>query len=219
MKIEAYKAVFFDLDGTLIDTAKDLSFAIDIMCAELVLPQPSLPQVKHWIGNGTAKLVARTLIYATNCQPTDNDLKHAFTIFSDAYIECLGEHSTLFSGSKELLVKLLSNNIKLACITNKPKEFTEFLLMQNMILQFFSVICAGDNVKFKKPHAWPLTHASKKLKVNLQDCLMIGDSTLDVSAARNAGCDVWAVNYGYNQGNNIQDANPDKIINSFDELL
>ncbi len=213
-----YKAVFFDLDGTLIDSAKDLSFAINSMAQKLGLKNPDLQDIKNWIGNGTLKLVERALDF-NNIQANEQELNYAFELFSNAYRDCVGEYSTLFPHVKELLVKLLANNIKIACITNKPLEFTEFLLQQNMISQFFSVVCAGDNVEFKKPNKWPLVHASKTLNVPLEDCLMIGDSQHDIAAARNATCDVIAVSYGYNHGENISLANPDGIIDSFNELL
>ncbi len=213
-----YKAVFFDLDGTLIDSAKDLSFAINRMTQELGLKEPSLQDIKNWIGNGTLKLVERALAF-NNIKANEKELNKAFELFSNAYRDCVGEYSTLFPYVKELLVMLLANNIKLACITNKPLEFTEFLLQQNMISQFFSVICAGDNVKFKKPDKWPLIHASEKLNTPLDDCVMIGDSQHDIAAARNAGCYVIAVSYGYNHGEDIKHSNPDVIIDSFNELL
>jgi len=218
MDLLKYRAVFFDLDGTLIDSAKDLSFAIDVMASELGIDKPDLQNIKNWIGNGTLKLVERSLQYATNEQPSEDDLNKAFTIFSQEHRECVGEYSELFSGSKDLLVKLLSHNIQLACITNKPLEFTEFLLQQNMISQFFSVICAGDNVKHRKPDPWPLLYASKTLNVAIDECLMIGDSEHDIKAARNAGCDVIAVNYGYNHGKDIIDSKPDMVIESFKQL-
>ena len=219
MNLFNYKAVFFDLDGTLIDSAQDLYFAVCVMSKELGIKQPDLLNIKNWIGNGTLKLVERSLIYSTGQKPEGNKLEDAFKIFSNAYRDCVGEHSTLFPGIHKLLVKLLASNIKLACITNKPLEFTEFLLQQNMISQFFSIICAGDNVKFRKPDAWPLIHASKSIGVSIDDCLMIGDSQHDIQAARNAGCNVLAVTYGYNHGENIKDAKPDGTIDSFIDLL
>lgn len=217
--IYSYKAVFFDLDGTLIDSAKDLSFAIDIMSDKLGIKKPGLSQVKRWIGNGTLKLVERALLYSNNTKPNESELNHAFHLFSIAYRDCVGEYSTLFEGTQKLLVKLLSKQIKIACITNKPLEFAEFLLQQNMISQFFSVICAGDNVKHKKPHPWPLLHASDVLEVDISNCLMIGDSQHDIEAANNAGCDVMAVSYGYNHGEDIMDYQPKRVINSFIEFL
>ena len=216
--IFSYKAVFFDLDGTLIDSAKDLSFAINSMAHELGLKEPSLQDIKNWIGNGTLKLVERALEF-NNIKINEKELNKAFELFSNAYRDCVGEYSTLFPHVKELLVKLLANNSKVACITNKPLEFTEFLLQQNMISQFFSVVCAGDNVKFKKPNKWPLVYASEVVGVPLNDCVMIGDSKHDIAAARNAGCDVIAVSYGYNHGESISMANPDAIIDSFNEFL
>lgn len=218
MNIYDYKAVFFDLDGTLIDSAKDLSYAVDVMADQIEIEKPGLDNVKKWIGNGTLKLVERSIKHATGSVPSQKDLNTAFDFFSNAYRDCVGEYSELFPGTKDLLVQLLSKNIKLACITNKPLEFTEFLLQQNMISQFFSVICAGDNVKFKKPDPWPLLHASTELNVDIKECLMIGDSTHDIAAARNAGCDVYAVTYGYNHGNDIRDSNPDNTIDSFNDL-
>ena len=218
MNIFKYKAVFFDLDGTLLDSAKDLSFAIIVMAKQLKIVEPSLEQVKSWIGNGTLKLVERAL---NNAQmvPTNKELHNAFSIFSEAYRECVGEYSTLFEGVKPVLVKLLANNIKIACITNKPLEFTEFLLQQNMISQFFSVVCAGDNVEFKKPDPWPLIHASSRVGVEIENCLMVGDSQHDIKAARNAGCDVVAVSYGYNHGEDISLSKPDVVVDSFTEFL
>jgi phosphoglycolate phosphatase len=219
MDIFKYKAIFFDLDGTLVDSAKDLSYAIDVMASAIHIDKPGLENIKKWIGNGTVKLVERSLTYSKGNKFTKQELNRAFELFSSAYRNCVGEYSTLFAATKDLLVKLLSKNIQLACITNKPLEFTEFLLQQNMISQFFTVICAGDNVKLRKPDAWPLLHAAKQMNVNISDCLMIGDSEHDIAAARNAGCDVCAVSYGYNHGNNIQSSNPDGLIDSFKELL
>ncbi len=219
MNIFAYKAVFFDLDGTLIDSAQDLSFAVNVMSDELGIERPGLQNIKHWIGNGTLKLVERSLQHSTGLSPQEDELASAFALFSDAYRDCIGEYSLLFEGVKDLLVKLLASNIKIACITNKPYEFTEFLLQQNMISQFFSVICAGDNVKYRKPDPWPLLHASKSLDVDIKECLMVGDSKHDIDAARNAGCDVMAVSYGYNHGQDISECKADKVVDSFLQLL
>jgi phosphoglycolate phosphatase len=218
MNVFNYKAVFFDLDGTLLDSAQDLSFALNIMADELNIDKPSLLDVKRWIGNGTFTLVEKSLIQALDEPPSADYLNKAFEIFSNAYKEFVGEYSQLFPGVKELFVKLLSHNIKIVCITNKPLEFTDFLLQINMISQFFSIICAGDNVKFKKPHPWPLLYASESLKVPIEDCLMVGDSKQDIEAAREAGCDVIAVSYGYNHGEDIKTSNPDGVIDSFTQL-
>ena len=220
MNLLNYKAVFFDLDGTLIDSAKDLHFAINQMLNQLGKQETSLENIKNWIGNGTLKLVERALMAVDDSNEIDEiTLQKAFKLFSNYYRECVGEYSTLFDSVKKILVELLKNNIKIACITNKPLEFTEFLLQQNMISQFFSVICAGDNVKLKKPDPWPLHHAAQTLNVDIKNCVMIGDSRHDIKAANNAGCDVIAVSYGYNHGQDISHFNPDHIIDSLSQLL
>ncbi len=219
MNIFSYKAVFFDLDGTLVDSARDLSFALNQMSDELQLKSPEISDVKKWIGNGTHKLVERSLIFSTGQHPSSSELDHAYVVFSDAYRACLGEHCQLYDGAKDLLVRLLSQKIKLACITNKPYEFTEFILQQNMISQFFSLVCAGDKVKHKKPHPWSLLHASQVFNLDIKDCVMIGDSRHDVNAAKSAGCDIIAVNYGYNHGQSIADSDADLVIDSFAQFL
>ena len=220
MNLKNYAAVFFDLDGTLIDSAKDLHFAVNQMLNDLEKSSVDLENIKNWIGNGTLKLVERALTYTNNnTKPDEVTLQKAFNLFSNYYRDCVGEYSTLFAGVKELLVELLKNNIKIACITNKPLEFTEFLLQQNMISQFFSVICAGDNVKHKKPNAWPLLHAAQELGVNIDNCIMVGDSQHDIVAAKNANCQVIAVTYGYNHGQDIRQFNPNFVIDSLTELL
>jgi phosphoglycolate phosphatase len=219
MNLSKYKAIFFDLDGTLIDSSRDLSVAVNAMATELSIVSPKRKQVANWIGNGTLKLVERVLENSTAKKPTQQELKYAFKLFSDAYRESIGEYSVLFPHTKELLVKLLSNKVKIACITNKPFEFTDFLLQQNFIRQFFSVVCAGDNVKHPKPDPWSLLYSASQFKLDIQSCLMIGDSRHDIQAARSAGCDVLAVTYGYNHGEDIRNYNPDYVIDDFIELL
>ncbi|HFC30691.1 MAG TPA: phosphoglycolate phosphatase [Oceanospirillales bacterium] len=220
MNLSNCSAVFFDLDGTLIDSAKDLHFAVNQMLKDLAMAPTNLENIKNWIGNGTLKLVERALTHTNdNTNPDEITLQKAFNLFSNYYRDCVGEYSTLFPGVKELLVELLKNNTKIACITNKPLEFTEFLLQQNMISQFFSVICAGDNVKHKKPNPWPLIHAAESVNVEIKECIMIGDSQHDIAAAKSAGCQVIAVSYGYNHGQDIRQFNPDFVIDSLTELL
>ncbi len=221
MPLSHYKAVFFDLDGTLIDSAKDLHFAINKMLTKTNKNTVELTEIKHWIGNGTLKLVQRALLRVNNGQhaPSDTEIQRSFHLFSRYYRECVGEYSTLFPAVKELLVSLLKEKTKVACITNKPLEFTESLLQQNMISQFFSVICAGDNVTYKKPDPWPLRHAAKKFNIDLSQCLMIGDSQHDIAAAKSAPCDVIAVSYGYNHGQDIALSKPNRIIDSLAELM
>lgn len=217
--ITKYQAVFFDLDGTLIDSAKDLFYSLSVMSDELNIQKPNLVDVKNWIGSGALDLVEKSLLYSTKSKPTEKQLNQAFHLFSKAYKNGIGEHATLYEGTQKLLVKLLSEKVKLACITNKSLEATDFYLQIGMISQFFSVICAGDKMKQKKPSDWSLLHASNLLDVNISNCLMIGSSKKDVQAAKSAGCDIALVSYGYNQGEDISDLKPDLIINSFNDLI
>lgn len=217
--LEQAEAVFFDLDGTLVDSARDLAAACNRMCDALGLLQPSEEQVRHWIGNGVPKLIQRTLTAcAAQAAAPEPDFDAAKTIFDAAYRETVGQYSRLFAGAKEGLEKVRTAGKPMACITNKPLEFTESLLQQFGVRDRFSLILAGDNVKKKKPDPWPLQHAAGFLGKPVDKCLMVGDSRHDIQAARNAGCPVVCVTYGYNHGEDIADFGADAVLDSLAAL-
>ena len=106
----------------------------------------------------------------------------------------------------------------LGCVTNKAAQFTEPLLRDLGVRDYFGLVVAGDTLPKKKPDPLPLLHAAEHFGVSPADSLMIGDSVSDVKAARAAGFSIVCMSYGYNHGQDIRDANPDAVIDSMVEI-
>ena len=113
---------------------------------------------------------------------------------------------------------LKSKGYLLGCVTNKAEQFTNPLLKKMGIYHDFRLIISGDTLDKKKPDPLPLLHGANFFNMQPNECLMLGDSVSDVRAARAAGFDIICMSYGYNHGNNIEDENPDLVIDSMDQL-
>jgi phosphoglycolate phosphatase len=213
------KAVYFDLDGTLIDSLPDIFKAICQAAVDMDLPEPSLEQVKAWIGNGAGKLVERVLANHIDV-PEQKDPRYEAML--DAYMTAYGKlehaYSSLYPGVEVLLQKLQQEHVKLAVITNKASQFTPSILAHFGILQYFDEVYCGDTFAEKKPHPMPLLKACERFQVNVDEALMVGDSRNDVGAAQNAGMACLAIRGGYNHGEDICLANPTWVVDSMEAL-
>ena len=120
--------VFFDLDGTLVDSVADMSFAVGKMLSHFDLPTPGIEQVSIWVGNGATQLVKRALTGTMHGEPAKQQLDRAMPLFERYYHENLALHSELYDHVEHTLKALTTAAIPLACITNKPEQFTKVLL-------------------------------------------------------------------------------------------
>lgn len=212
-------AVFFDLDGTLVDSVADMTFAVGEMLSHFDLPAASLEHVRNWVGNGAAQLVKRALTGTMHGEPEQQQFERAIPLFERYYHQNLGMHSELYGQVEHTLQALVTAAVPLACITNKPEQFTKILLKNLLIEKYFTIVISGDSLPTKKPDPGPLLHAAQTLGVDIEKCLMVGDSRTDIEAARQAGCPVVALSYGYNHGEDIRLHNPTMTIDSIEELL
>jgi len=212
------KLVLIDLDGTLVDSVPDLAFAADAMMRDLGQPEHGEDVVRNWVGNGVERLVKRALTCELHAEPDPELFEKAYPIYYEHYLASNGKYSRLYPGVEEGLAYLKKNNYFIGCVTNKAESFTLPLLEAKGILDNFGIVVSGDTLPQKKPDPAPLLHAAKHFNVSAEESLMLGDSQHDVKAARNAGFQVIAVSYGYNHGEDIRDANPDAVIDSFVEL-
>ena len=210
--------VLIDLDGTLIDSVPDLAFCVDVLMAELGLPARGEAKVRQWVGNGIERLVKRALLDRLDGEPDQKLLDKALPIYLELYKENLSKRSRLYPGVEEGLQFLRDAGYKLGCITNKAAAFTEPLLKDLGIYDYFRLVVSGDTLPVKKPDPLPLLHAAQFFKVEPSRALMVGDSISDVKAARAAGFQVVCVSYGYNHGQDIRDAHPDAVIDSMAQL-
>jgi len=210
--------VLIDLDGTLIDSVPDLAYCVDALMAQLGLPARGEAKVRQWVGNGIERLVKRALLDQLDGEPDPALLAKALPIYFELYKENLSQRSRLYPGVKEGLQFLHDAGYKLGCITNKAAAFTEPLLKDLGIYDYFQIVVSGDTLPVKKPDPLPLLHAARFFKVEACHALMVGDSISDVKAARAAGFQVICMSYGYNHGQDIRDAHPDAVIDSMAQL-
>lgn len=218
MALHKPKMILIDLDGTLIDSVPDLAYCVDRMMADLGRSPCGEQDVRHWVGNGVERLVKRALVGKLDGEPPAADFDRALPIFMAYYKDNVSQRSILYPGVEKGLKALKAMNFRVCCVTNKAAQFTEPLLKDMGIYDMFEIVVSGDTTPKKKPDPMPLLYAAEKFDVRPQDCLMVGDSSNDVAAARAAGFQVVCLPYGYNHGKDIRESNPDAVINTLDEL-
>jgi phosphoglycolate phosphatase len=210
----AIKAVTIDLDGTLLDTIPDLAAACNMMLDELGRPPLELALIRTFVGKGISNLVERTLAASRGGANGAELQARALSIYERAYAEVNGRHTTVYPGVEEGLEQLTAQGFPLACVTNKSGRFTLPLLDMIGFARYFEHVVAGDTLARKKPDPAPLLHACDALKISPRDMLMIGDSINDTQAARAAGCPVFCVTYGYNEGRDVRELDADALLDS-----
>ena len=208
---EGIRAVILDLDGTLVDSAGEIASALNLTLAELDRPPLARREVESFIGRGVRVLVERALRAA---RVTGASLDETVERFETHYAASVGTEAKLFPGVREGLVLLEEAGISMALVTNKPRYFTEELLAKLEVLDFFDAPVAGDDGIPRKPAGDMLLAAARDLGVDIDSVLMLGDSENDVLAARDAGCIVWCVPYGYNEGRPPESLDCDRIVAS-----
>ena len=212
------KLVLFDLDGTLVDSVGDLAWCGNEMRRSLEMPLYDPEMARRWVGNGLERFVKRVLTSDMEAEPAEPLFNNGLEIFKRLYAEHTSDHSRLYPGAIETLKYLAGLDLHLACVTNKPEPFTSGLIAAMGLSDYFGLVVAGDTTARKKPDPMPLHYAADHFAVDYGQCLMVGDSSNDVQAARAAGFSIICVPYGYNHGNDIRDANPDMVVENLIEL-
>jgi len=197
------RAVLIDLDGTLMDTAPDLAEAANRMRADFGLAPLTLERIAAFVGKGADVLVHRALTDDLDGHAGADDFARGRAAFYRHYHATNGEMAIVFHHVPEALRLLQASNLRLGCVTNKPREFTVPLLDRVQLAGCFDAVVAGDDVKEKKPHPALLLAACERLGVAPAEAVMIGDSINDALAARAAGCNVVLVETGYNEGEHV----------------
>jgi phosphoglycolate phosphatase len=208
------RAVTIDLDGTLLDTIPDLAVAANMMLQELGRPALDESLIRTFVGKGISNLVERSLAGSLDDAADPALFARALAIYERCYAGVNGKHTTVYPGVMEGLGQLRRQGFPLACVTNKSARFTLPLLEHTKLAHYFGVVVAGDTLPRKKPDPLPLTHACVKFGIAPGDMLMVGDSLNDAQAARAAGCPVFCVTYGYNEGRDVRELDIDAIVPS-----
>jgi phosphoglycolate phosphatase len=208
----AARAVLIDLDGTLLDTVPDLAAAVNAMRREFQLPELPEERVAAFVGKGADVLVQRALTGELDGEAGEQAFARGREAFYRHYRHFNGRAARVYPGVVDALADLRAKALPLACVTNKPREFTLALLERVGLLPSFGAIVAGDDTTCKKPDAEPMLLACRQLAVNPRESVAIGDSANDVAAARAAGCRVIVVETGYNEGMPASELDADVIV-------
>jgi len=198
----------FDLDGTLIDSRKDIATAVNLMRRDFELKPLPMDTIAGYVGDGTRKLVERAL------SGFETDIEKATRVCAAYYAEHLHDETTLYPDVRENLPKLKAAGYRLAIITNKLKDACVDVLEHFGMLDFFDCVLGAGDTKKLKPDPEPLLLAMRNTQAEPKDSWMIGDHRTDLEAARRAGCQSIFLTHGMGISGN---ETASKTMNSFGE--
>ncbi len=186
------RAVLFDMDGTLLDTAPDMVGALNALRAEEGLAPLPYERVRCAVSHGAARVVRTGFPDAA-----PDSFAALQRRFLDIYRSALSQGTRLFPGMDEVLDTLAGRRLKSGIVTNKAAWLTDPLLDQLGLRARFDCVVSGDTLAERKPHPLPLLHAAKLAGVMPGECIYVGDAERDVQAAHAAGMAALVANYGY----------------------
>lgn len=208
------RAVLFDLDGTLADTAPDLAAAVNLMRTQRNLKPAPFERLRSHASAG-----ARGLLQAGfGITPDDINFEAMRNEFLNNYEASICQDSRLFDGIAELLETLTKHEIRWGIVTNKAARFTQPLVPLLRLGQAQCII-SGDTTPHSKPHPAPLLEAAQQLHVLPRDCCYIGDDLRDIQAAQAAGMFSIAAAWGYCGKSEPTNWNADLLLHAPDELV
>lgn len=207
-------AIFFDLDGTLVDSRRDIYNSVNYMLDTLGLEKKSFEEVVSYIGGGVDDLVSKVLK-----EHDDRLHEKALKLFREHYSEHSTDETVLYPNVLEVLDHF--NEKQLMLVTNRPRGLSELTIESLGIGAFFSYLIGGDEMTCLKPSACQIERAIEKLQYqgSVKKLIMVGDMTSDVQAAKNAGILSCAVTYGIGDPDDLKNADPDLLIDDISELM
>lgn len=208
------KAILFDLDGTLVDSAPGIHAALDEVLNTLTGTGCSIDDVRRWVGNGPEKLVQRGLY----SRGYENDASEGHALFREAYQRTLSQ-ADVYPGVVAGLQKLQNAGLRLACITNKSSHFTGAFLAELGLASFFDRVLCGDEVERPKPDPQSLIQVCTEFNIQPEQAIMVGDSVNDLDPAHQIGMPGIAVSYGYHGDVPLEPFKPLAIVDHFEAVV
>jgi N-acetyl-D-muramate 6-phosphate phosphatase len=192
MTLPLPRAVLFDLDGTLADTAPDLAAAMNKVRTDRGLAPTPYEQLRPVASAGARGLIGASF----GLKPGEEGYEELRVAFLDNYEAAIAVHTALFEGMETLMEGLHGRNIAWGIVTNKAARFTELLVPQ-IGLGHAGCVVSGDTTPHSKPHPAPLLEAARRLGIAPGECWYVGDDLRDIQAGRAAGMATVAAAWGY----------------------
>lgn len=198
-----YKLVIFDLDGTLVNSLEDLGNACNAALGKFGFPVHETEKFRYFVGDGVPMLIKRAL-------PEDNRDDETVMTVKAAFDEIYGKNYSVctrpYDGIPQLLASLQERGIQAAVASNKPDEFAQ-VIVGEMFGEIFSFVSGKKEGFEKKPSPQIALHIMEKLGISPRDTLFVGDSSVDMQTAANAGCDSVGCTWGFRTEQELRDNN------------
>jgi phosphoglycolate phosphatase len=205
--------LIFDLDGTLIDSKRDLAEAVNATRGNLGLPPLDLETISKYVGNGAPVLIRRAL----GPEFTEEQIEEALLYFLDYYHDHKLDYTCLYPGVREALDRFRDRGVKMAVLTNKPVRVSKAIVDGLGLGGHFFQVYGGNSFPQKKPHRIGIDTLRAEIDAAPERTVMVGDSYVDIQTAVNAGVKSCGVTYGF-QPESLLDPRPDLLVDRMEEL-
>ena len=209
------KNIFFDLDGTLIDSAGDITAAVNTMRHNYNLEPVTKGVVANVIGKGYPNTVRKMLALDFDTDHIENIIDEAIVIVTKSYKSQESANTIVYDGVRDTLEHYKQKNIAMAVVTNKTEDAAIDTLKHLNLDKYFDVIVGGDTTINYKPSPEPLLYAMQQLNANADESIMIGDSENDYKCATACGMNTILLNYGYNNGIDLKSLSAFAYVDDF----
>ena len=207
-----YKAVLFDLDGTLLNTLSDIAKGVNLALSENDIPEVSKEQVKSFIGNGARKLIERAIAVSG-----EGDTDKVLSDFRRLYYDCCTDNTVPYDGIKDLLDRLRDADVKLAVVSNKPDNAAQKVI-SFYFPGYFYYVKGSESHEKRKPDPYMVNECLKALGISASEAVYIGDSDVDINTAANSSMDSISVSWGFKNRDFLEEHNASVIADKVSEL-
>ncbi len=205
--------VIFDLDGTLIDSKRDLANAVNATRRHAGMPPLANERVYSYVGNGAPVLIRRVL----GPEAGEAEVQEALEYFIEFYRDHCLEFTKLYAGVRESLDRLHDAGVQMGVLTNKPVNISRFIVDGLAVRGHFRAVYGGNSFDHKKPHPIGVETLMAECGAARDATLMVGDSSVDIQTARNAGVKACGVTYGFQPETLVEPA-PDLLVDRMEDM-
>ncbi len=211
-----YKAVVFDLDGTLLDTIDDLADSMNAVLAQRGLPTHPTESYKTFVGDGVVALVRRAL---PGGYLDANDLDAVVAEMRESYAQRWDKKSRPYEGIDAMLSELTQRGLKRAVLSNKPHDFTQLCVERLLAGQRFDVVLGVSDAIPPKPQTLGAEHICKQLSVTPPQCLYLGDTNTDMKTGKAAGMFTVGCTWGFRTAEELRENGADALVDHPSQIL